>query len=86
MQSSGTVRMIKDISADLTARDVIIVEDIIDTGLTINYLRKRMIDAGVKSISFVAVLIKLSNFSLLCELKKSSGSKFFGNRTTDVSN
>ena len=58
MQSSGTVRMIKDISADLTARDVIIVEDIIDTGLTINYLRKRMIDAGVKSISFATCLLK----------------------------
>ena len=58
MKSSGTVRMIKDISADLTGRDVIIVEDIIDTGLTINYLRKRMIDAGVKSISFATCLLK----------------------------
>ena len=49
MKSSGTVRMIKDISADVTNRDVIIVEDIIDTGLTINYLRKRLLDAGVNS-------------------------------------
>ena len=58
MESSGTVRMIKDISADLTGRDVIIVEDIIDTGLTINYLRKRMIDAGVRSIAFATCLLK----------------------------
>tara|TARA_B100000131_G_C18073347_1_gene595388 strand:+ start:277 stop:831 length:555 start_codon:yes stop_codon:yes gene_type:complete len=58
MKSSGTVRMIKDISADVTNRDVIIVEDIIDTGLTINYLRKRMLDAGVNSISFATCLLK----------------------------
>ena len=58
MKSSGTVRMIKDISADLTDRDIIIVEDIIDTGLTINYLRKRMLDAGVKSVAFATCLLK----------------------------
>tara|TARA_Y100001970_G_scaffold178064_1_gene216914 strand:+ start:111 stop:587 length:477 start_codon:yes stop_codon:yes gene_type:complete len=58
MKSSGTVRMIKDISADISNRDVIIVEDIIDTGLTINYLRNRMIDAEVNSIAFATCLLK----------------------------
>tara|TARA_Y100001980_G_C14554772_1_gene342012 strand:- start:2378 stop:2932 length:555 start_codon:yes stop_codon:yes gene_type:complete len=58
MESSGTIRMIKDVSANIAGRDVIIVEDIIDTGLTINYLRKRMIDGQSKSVSFVTCLLK----------------------------
>ncbi|UCD38388.1 MAG: hypoxanthine phosphoribosyltransferase, partial [Fidelibacterota bacterium] len=37
--STGTVRLLKDISADITGRDVVIVEDIVDTGLTVKFLR-----------------------------------------------
>ena len=61
MQSSGTVRLIKDISADITDRDVIIVEDIIDTGLTIKFLKSRFEEAGTKSITFVTCLYKADN-------------------------
>ncbi len=56
--SSGTVRLLKDISADITGRDVIVVEDIIDTGLTINFLRHRLEEAGPTSVSFVTLLLK----------------------------
>ncbi|MCH7575199.1 MAG: hypoxanthine phosphoribosyltransferase [Candidatus Marinimicrobia bacterium] len=56
--SSGTVRLLKDISADITGRDVIVVEDIIDTGLTINFLRRRLEEAGPTSVSFVTLLLK----------------------------
>ena len=54
--SSGTVRLLKDISADITGRDVIVVEDIVDTGLSINFLKHRMEDASPKSLSFVTDL------------------------------
>ncbi len=37
-QSSGVVRILKDLTTDITGRDVMIVEDIIDTGLTLSYL------------------------------------------------
>ena len=37
-ESSGTVRILKDLSSSIEDRDVVIVEDIIDTGLTLNYL------------------------------------------------
>lgn len=37
-ESSGTVRILKDLSGTIEGRDVLIVEDIIDTGLTLNYL------------------------------------------------
>src|SRR5690606_19674314 len=38
-RTSGVVRLVKDLDVDLTDRDVILVEDIVDTGLTLRYLR-----------------------------------------------
>ncbi|MDN5726889.1 MAG: hypoxanthine phosphoribosyltransferase, partial [Propionibacteriales bacterium] len=37
-QSSGVVRILKDLNTDISGRDVLVVEDIIDTGLTLSYL------------------------------------------------
>ena len=56
--TTGTVRLLKDISADITGRDVIVVEDIVDTGLTIKFLRNRMSEAGPTSVTFVSLLLK----------------------------
>ncbi|MCK4577406.1 MAG: hypoxanthine phosphoribosyltransferase [Candidatus Marinimicrobia bacterium] len=56
--TSGTVRLLKDISADITGRDVIVVEDIVDTGLTLKFLRARMTEAGPTSVTFVSLLLK----------------------------
>ena len=39
-KTSGVVRIVKDLDIELTGRDVIVVEDIIDSGLPLNYLRK----------------------------------------------
>ena len=41
-KTSGVVRIVKDLDIDLSGRDVIVVEDIIDSGLTLNYLRKNL--------------------------------------------
>lgn len=57
-QSTGTVRLLKDISADITDRHVVIVEDIIDSGLTIKFIKDRMEDAGPKSITIITLLLK----------------------------
>ena len=57
-KSSGTVRLLKDISANITGRDVIVVEDIVDTGLTLNFLKHRMEEASPKSLRFAACLYK----------------------------
>jgi hypoxanthine phosphoribosyltransferase len=57
-ESVGTVKLLKDISADITNRHVIIVEDIIDSGLTINFLKERLLGAGPKSVTVVALLLK----------------------------
>ena len=56
--TTGTVRLLKDISADITNRDVIIVEDIIDSGLTVEFLVKRLKGASPRSISIVTLLFK----------------------------
>ena len=39
-RTSGVVRIVKDLDLDLTDRDVLIVEDIVDSGLTLAYLRR----------------------------------------------
>jgi len=56
--STGTVRLLKDISADITGRDVVIVEDIVDTGLTVKFLRNRMEEAAPTSVMYVTLLLK----------------------------
>ena len=55
--TTGTVKLLKDISADITNRDVVIVEDIIDSGLTIEFLVKRLKGASPKTISIVTLLL-----------------------------
>lgn len=57
-QSAGTVHLLKDISADITGRDVIIAEDIVDSGLTMNFLKTRLNNAAPSSVAFVTLLFK----------------------------
>jgi len=56
--STGTIKLRKDISADINGRDVIIVEDIIDSGFTINFLVNRLRNSGPKSVSVATILFK----------------------------
>jgi hypoxanthine phosphoribosyltransferase len=57
-KTSGIVRIVKDLDVDLTGRHVLVVEDIIDSGLTLNYLRKYLSARGPKSIEVCALLLK----------------------------
>jgi hypoxanthine phosphoribosyltransferase len=57
-KSSGTVLLLKDISCDITGRDVIIVEDIIDSGLSIKFLKRRLEESNPSSVRFAALLMK----------------------------
>jgi hypoxanthine phosphoribosyltransferase len=56
--SSGEITMIKDFSADLHGRDIIVVEDIVDSGLSVQYLKRRIRNMKPASIKFVSLLIK----------------------------
>ena len=57
-KSSGTVRLVKDISANITNRDVIVIEDIVDSGLTVQFLKNRLEGSGPSSVAFVTLLHK----------------------------
>jgi hypoxanthine phosphoribosyltransferase len=57
-QSSGVVRIVKDLDAELTARRVLVVEDIIDSGLTLNYLSRYLLARRPVSVDVCALLVK----------------------------
>jgi hypoxanthine phosphoribosyltransferase len=57
-QTSGVVRILKDLDQEIAGRDVLIVEDIIDSGLTLNYLLKNLKVRQPASLEVAALLIK----------------------------
>jgi hypoxanthine phosphoribosyltransferase len=56
--STGEVRIVKDLDEPLEGRDIILVEDILDTGLTLNYLANNFRSRGAKSIRIATLLNK----------------------------
>lgn len=56
--SSGVVRILKDLDRDITDRDVIIVEDIIDSGLTLSWLMRNLQTRNPRSLEIVTLLRK----------------------------
>ena len=57
-KSSGVVRILKDLDRDITGREVLIVEDIVDTGLTLSWLKANLESRGAKSVEIMTVLRK----------------------------
>jgi len=57
-KSSGVVRIVKDLDLDLSGRDVLLVEDIIDSGLTLEYLRKNLMARGPATLEVCALLLR----------------------------
>lgn len=57
-KSSGVVRIVKDLDIDLSGRHVLIVEDIIDSGLTLAYLRKNLLARNPASVEVCALLLR----------------------------
>lgn len=57
-RTSGVVRILKDLDLDLTDRHVLIVEDIVDSGLTLAYLRKNLAARHPASLAVCALLLK----------------------------
>ena len=56
--SSGVVRILKDLDRDIHGRDVLIVEDVVDSGLTLNYLRQYLGARNPRSLEVCALLLK----------------------------
>ena len=67
--SSGVVRILKDLEEDITDRHVLIVEDIIDTGLTLSYLRRSLLTRGPASLEICALVTKPSRRRVELDVK-----------------
>ena len=58
MKSSGVVRILKDLDCDITGRHVLVVEDIIDSGLTLSWLVRNLASRGPASLRVCTLLRK----------------------------
>jgi hypoxanthine phosphoribosyltransferase len=68
-KTSGVVRIVKDLDLDLTGRHVLIVEDIVDSGLTLAYLRRNLLARGPASLEVCALLVREGNAATELDLK-----------------
>ncbi|HJR43966.1 MAG TPA: hypoxanthine phosphoribosyltransferase [Actinomycetota bacterium] len=66
---SGVVRIVKDLEGDIVGRDVVVVEDIVDTGLTLNYLRRTLGERSPASLRAVTLLDKAARRIVPVELE-----------------
>ena len=68
-KSSGVVRILKDLDKDITGRNVVIVEDIVDTGLTLDWLRTNLESRGPNSVEILTVLRKPESAMVAVDVK-----------------
>jgi len=57
-KASGVVRIVKDLDLDLSGRHVLLVEDIVDSGLTLSYLLRNLLARSPASLEVCALLVK----------------------------
>ena len=57
-KSSGVVRILKDLDRDITGRNVLIVQDIVDSGLTLSWLKSNLESRGAANVDILAILRK----------------------------
>ena len=68
-KSSGVVRILKDLDKDISGRDVLIVEDIIDTGLTLSWLVSNLNSRGPASVEICTLLRKPDALQMTVDVK-----------------
>ena len=68
-KTSGVVRIVKDLDLDLTGRHVLLIEDIVDSGLTLSYLRRNLQARGPASLEVCALLVRDGNARTELDLK-----------------
>lgn len=57
-KTSGVVRILKDLDHDVLNKDVLVIEDIVDSGLTLSYIKKVLLERGARSVKLVTLLDK----------------------------
>ena len=68
-KSSGVVRILKDLTTDISGKHVLIVEDIVDTGLTLSYLVQNLTSRGPASLEVAAMFRKPEAITAPVEVK-----------------
>ena len=66
-ESSGVVRILKDIEVDIRNKHVLLVEEIIDSGRTLNFIRQRLEQGGALSVKIAALLDKAERRVVECK-------------------
>ncbi len=67
-RSTGEVRIVKDLDESVEGKDILIVEDIIDTGLTLSYLKDNLLKRGARSVKVVTLLDKPDRRNVLIDI------------------
>ena len=57
-KSSGVVRILKDLDRPISGKDVLVIEDIVDSGMTLSFLRDNLISRGAKTLKIATLLDK----------------------------
>jgi len=68
-RSSGVVKIQKDLDTDITGRNVLIVEDIIDTGLTLHWLQENLMSRNPASVEIATLLRKPETLKVAVDVK-----------------
>ena len=68
-KSSGVVRILKDLDRDISGRHVLIVEDIVDSGLTLSWLASNLLSRGAETVEVAALLRKPTGARVAVEVK-----------------
>jgi len=68
-KSSGVVRILKDLDTDISGRHVLVVEDIIDTGLTLSWLVRNLTSRGPASVEICTLLRKPQAWRMAVEVR-----------------
>ena len=70
-KTSGEVRMVKDLDRSIQGKDVLIVEDIVDTGMTLSYLKRQLEGRQANSVAIASLLDKPSRRKVPLEVQYS---------------
>lgn len=66
-ESSGSVRILKDIETDIKDKHVLLVEEIVDSGRTLSFIKERLASSGPKSVKIAALLDKKERREVPCD-------------------